>query len=161
MARLGAQEYQAGHRTTERDVLLSEAVRRDVQVVTGSIVLLAESICLCSIPYSMLKLNIHSTAAPSQALSLSCTTLSTHSQTNTSSRPTRSPRPTNRKLHQMIHKRLQTDIVRENRLRRLAHTTIAASRVRGRGIELRQQEAGLGAAGVADDEAGEWEAVLD
>ena len=61
----------------------------------------------------------------------------------------------------MIHKRLQTDVVREDGLRSLAHTTVATSGV-GRGrVEFGEKEAGLGSAGVADDEAGKGEAVLD
>lgn len=61
----------------------------------------------------------------------------------------------------MIHKRLQTDIIRENRLRRLAHATIAASRVGSGWVQLGKQETGLGTAGIADDEAWKWEAILD
>lgn len=61
----------------------------------------------------------------------------------------------------MIHKRLQTNIVRENRLRGLAHTTVAASRVRGRWVEFGEKETCLRAASVADDEARQWEAILD
>ena len=77
----------------------------------------------------------------------------------------KSARPTNSKLHQVIHKSLQTDIVRENRLRRLRHpATVPAARrarVRRTGVQFREQEARLRAPGVADDEAGEGEAVLD
>ena len=61
----------------------------------------------------------------------------------------------------MVHERLQADVVGEDCLRRLAHATVGARRVRRRGVELGQQEAGLRAAGVADDEAGQGEAVLD
>ena len=61
----------------------------------------------------------------------------------------------------MVHKRLQANIVRENGLRSLAHAAVAAGRVSGGRVEFREQEAGLGAAGVADDEAREGEAVLD
>ena len=61
----------------------------------------------------------------------------------------------------MIHKRLQTDIVREDRLRSLAHSAVATGGVRRGRVEFGEQETGLGAAGVADDEAREGEAVLD
>lgn len=61
----------------------------------------------------------------------------------------------------MIHKSLQTNIVREDRLGRLTDTTVAASRMRSGRVELREQETGLGPAGIADDEAGQREAVLD
>ena len=61
----------------------------------------------------------------------------------------------------MIHKRLQTNIIRENRLRALTDPSVRGARVRGAGIELGEQEAGLRAAGVADDEAREGKAVLD
>jgi hypothetical protein len=61
----------------------------------------------------------------------------------------------------MIHKRLQTDIVRKDRLCSLAHTTVATSGV-GRGrVEFGEEETGLGSASVADDEARKREAVLD
>ena len=61
----------------------------------------------------------------------------------------------------MVHKRLQANIVRENGLGGLAHAAVAAARVGGGGVEFGEQETGLGAAGVADDEAREGEAVLD
>lgn len=61
----------------------------------------------------------------------------------------------------MIHERLQTDIVREDSLRGLANATVALCSVGGGGVQLAEQEASLGAAGVADDEAGKGEAVLD
>jgi len=61
----------------------------------------------------------------------------------------------------MIHKRLQADVVREDGLRVLAHATIAAGRVSGGRVELGEQETGLRATGVANDEAWQWEAVLD
>ena len=72
-------------------------------------------------------------------------------------------RPTNGKLHQMIHKRLQTNIIRENRLRALTHTTIPTrtTRMRRRWIELGEQETGLRSASVADNETGKRETVLD
>lgn len=61
----------------------------------------------------------------------------------------------------MIHKRLQAHIVRENRLCRLRNTAVATSRMRGRRVELGEEESGLRATSVAYDEAGEGEAVLD
>lgn len=61
----------------------------------------------------------------------------------------------------MIHKRLQADVVSENRLRRLADTSVARGSVRRRWVELGEQETGLGAAGIADDESRQREAVLD
>ena len=56
----------------------------------------------------------------------------------------------------MVHKRLQTHVVGEDRLRRLRHPAVPArrTRVRGRRVELGEQETRLGAASVADDEAG-------
>lgn len=57
-------------------------------------------------------------------------------------------------LHQMLHKRLQTDIVGEDCLRVLAHTTVcAAGRVRGRRVKLREQETCLGTARITDDKS--------
>lgn len=71
-------------------------------------------------------------------------------------------RPTYSKLHQMIHERLQADVVGEDGLGRLGHAAIARGRRVRRGrVELGEQETGLGAACVADDEAWEGEAVLD
>lgn len=62
----------------------------------------------------------------------------------------------------MVHERLQAHIIRENCLRRLRNATVSTGRgVRGRWVELGEQETGLGAVGVADDEAGEREAVLN
>jgi len=65
----------------------------------------------------------------------------------------------------MIHESLQTDIVGENRLRRLRHPAAVPAarrtRVRRTGVQLGEQETRLRAARVADDEAGEGEAVLD
>jgi hypothetical protein len=51
-----------------------------------------------------------------------------------------SARPTNSKLHQMIHKRLQTNIIRKYRLRRLRHTPVPRRRTRMRRarVELRE-----------------------
>lgn len=69
--------------------------------------------------------------------------------------------PTHSELHEMIHKRLQANIVREDGLSSLAHAAIAASRMRGGRVEFGEEETGLRAAGIADDEAREWEAVLD
>jgi hypothetical protein len=69
--------------------------------------------------------------------------------------------PAHSKLHQMIHKRLQTNVVCEDRLRGLAHTTVAASRMRGRWVEFGEKEARLRPASVAHDEARQWEAVLN
>lgn len=61
----------------------------------------------------------------------------------------------------MVHESLQTDIIREDGLCRLTDTAIGAGRVRGRRVELGQQETSLRATGVADDESGQREAVLD
>jgi hypothetical protein len=61
----------------------------------------------------------------------------------------------------MIHERLQADIIRENRLSSLTDAAIAGTRVGGGRVEFGEQETGLGAAGVADDETREGEAVLD
>lgn len=46
--------------------------------------------------------------------------------------------PTDSKLHQVVHESLQTDIVRENGLRRLTHAAVGAGRVRGGRIQLSQ-----------------------
>ena len=71
-------------------------------------------------------------------------------------------RKSNSQLHEMIHESLQADVVGEDGLGRLGHAAIARGRRVRRGrVELGEQETGLGAAGVADDEAGEREAVLD
>ena len=61
----------------------------------------------------------------------------------------------------MVHKGLQADIVCEDGLRSLADAAVARRGVRGGRVELGEQETGLGTACVADDETGEWEAVLD
>lgn len=62
----------------------------------------------------------------------------------------------------MIHKGLQANIIREDRLCSLRHAAVArGARVRGRRVELGEQETSLRAASVADDEARKWEAVLD
>lgn len=61
----------------------------------------------------------------------------------------------------MVHKRLQTNIVCEDRLRSLAYTTVTACRMGSGWVELGQEETGLGATRVADDEAWEGKAVLD
>jgi len=64
-------------------------------------------------------------------------------------------------FHQVIHERLQTNIVGEDGLCRLTDTAVRARRVRCRRIELGEQETGLRTAGVTDDETGQREAVLD
>lgn len=61
----------------------------------------------------------------------------------------------------MVHERLQTDIIREDSLRRLAHTAVALRCVRCRGVKLAEQETGLRASGVANNETRQREAVLD
>ena len=66
-----------------------------------------------------------------------------------------------RQLHQMIHKRLQANIVGKDRLCRLAHTTIALCSMRCRRIELGQQETRLRTTSVTDNETRQREAVLD
>lgn len=79
-----------------------------------------------------------------------------------SSTAQRSSSAAHSELHQVVHERLQTDIIGEDGLCSLLHTTIACrARVRRRGVELGEQETGLRTAGVADDETGQWEAVLD
>lgn len=62
----------------------------------------------------------------------------------------------------MLHERLQADVVREDRLRSLAHAAVrSGARVSSAGVELREEETRLTAAGVADDEAGEGESLAD
>ena len=61
----------------------------------------------------------------------------------------------------MIHKSLQADVVGENRLSRLADTSVARRGVRRRRVELGEQKTGLGATGITDDESRQREAVLD
>ena len=61
----------------------------------------------------------------------------------------------------MIHKSLQADVVSENRLCRLADTSVARRGVRRRWVEFGEQETSLGAASIADDESWQREAVLD
>lgn len=62
----------------------------------------------------------------------------------------------------MVHERLQRHIIREDGLCRLrTNTAIRPSRVRSRGIELREEEASLRAAGVADNETWQWETVSE
>jgi hypothetical protein len=61
----------------------------------------------------------------------------------------------------MIHKSLQADIVGEDGLGGLTDTAVARGRVRGRGVEFGEEETGLRATGVTDDESGQGEAVLD
>lgn len=65
------------------------------------------------------------------------------------------------KLHQMLHERLQRDVIGEDGLRALTYTAVATSRVRGAGVEFAKQEAGLRATSVTDNEARKWEAILD
>ena len=64
-------------------------------------------------------------------------------------------------LHQVIHEGLQADVVGEDRLSGLSDAAVAAARVRCAGVELGEEETGLRAASVADDESGQGEAVLD
>ena len=54
---------------------------------------------------------------------------------------------------QVLHKDLQTDVVRENRLagRTAACTVQTTGHVRCRWVQLGEEEAGLGAALIADD----------
>lgn len=61
-------------------------------------------------------------------------------------------------LHQVVHECLQRDVISEDGLRRHT-TTISARGVCGRRIQLRQQETGLRATGVTDDEPGQRETV--
>lgn len=61
----------------------------------------------------------------------------------------------------MIHESLQADVVGENGLGGLGNAAVAARRVRSAGVELGEQETGLRAAGVTDDETGQGETVLD
>ncbi len=61
-------------------------------------------------------------------------------------------------LHQVVHECLQRDVISEDGLRRHT-TTISASSVCGRGVQLRQQETGLRATGVTNDESRQRETV--
>jgi len=61
----------------------------------------------------------------------------------------------------VIHKRLQADIVCEDRLRTLTDTAVRARGVSGTGVEFAKQETSLGATCVANDEAWEREAILN
>jgi hypothetical protein len=61
----------------------------------------------------------------------------------------------------VVHKSLQADIVGENRLSSLRDATVAAGSVRRAGVEFGEQEASLGSASIANDEAGKREAVLN
>ena len=74
---------------------------------------------------------------------------------------TRLARSTNSQLHQMVHKRLQADIVREYRLRSLRNTAIRARLMCRTGVKLRQQETRLRTARITNNESGQWESVLD
>ena len=67
----------------------------------------------------------------------------------------------NSQLHQMIHECLQTNVIREDGLRRLAHTTVALCRMRCRWVELAEQETRLRASSIANNETRQREAVLD
>jgi len=60
----------------------------------------------------------------------------------------------------VIHECLQADIIREDGLRRRA-AILALACVRSRRVELREQESRLRTTGVANDETGQWEAVLN
>jgi hypothetical protein len=70
-------------------------------------------------------------------------------------------RSADRQLHQVVHECLQADVVGENRLSILCDAAVAAGSVRCAGVELGEQETGLRSTGVADDETGQREAVLD
>ena len=60
----------------------------------------------------------------------------------------------------MVHKRLQRHIIREDGLRRLGtNTSIRSSGVGSRGVELREKETSLRAAGVTDNETWQRETV--
>ena len=60
----------------------------------------------------------------------------------------------------MLHERLQADIVCEDCLRSLRNTAIRpCGCMCGRRVKLRQQESRLRAAGVADDETRQREAI--
>lgn len=61
----------------------------------------------------------------------------------------------------MVHKGLQADVVGENRLSSLRNATVAAGSVRRARVEFGEQEASLGSAGVANNETGKRESVLD
>jgi hypothetical protein len=61
----------------------------------------------------------------------------------------------------VVHKGLQADIVGENRLGSLRDATVAAGSVRRAGVEFGEQESSLRTTGVANNEAGKREAVLD
>lgn len=61
-------------------------------------------------------------------------------------------------LHQVIHECLQRDVISEDGLR--GHTTtVSAGSVRGRRVQLGQQETGLRATGVTDNKPGQRETV--
>lgn len=64
-------------------------------------------------------------------------------------------------LHQVVHKGLQADVVGENGLCGLADAAVCARRVRGRGVELGEEETCLRTTGVADNETRQREAILD
>ena len=75
--------------------------------------------------------------------------------------PTTLVRAADRQLHQVVHECLQADIVGENRLSSLRDATVAAGSVCCAGVELGEQETSLRSTGIANDETGKREAVLD
>lgn len=65
-------------------------------------------------------------------------------------------------LHEVLHKRLQRDVVGEDGLGGLgSDTAVCPRRVRRRRVQLGEQETSLGSAGIADNEAREGEAIRD
>lgn len=67
----------------------------------------------------------------------------------------------NNLLHQVIHEGLQRHVIRENCLGALGWCTVGSCGVRGRRIQLGQQETGLGTACVTNDETRKRETVRD
>lgn len=70
-------------------------------------------------------------------------------------------RSTDSKLHEMVHKRLQADIICEDGLSCLTDTSVRGRSMRSRGIQLSEQETSLRATSIADDESWKRETVLN
>jgi hypothetical protein len=70
-------------------------------------------------------------------------------------------RTADRQLHQVVHKRLQADIIREDGLCSLRDAAICACLMCRRRVEFREKETRLGTTSIADNEAGQGEAVLN
>lgn len=65
------------------------------------------------------------------------------------------------RLHQMVHKALQRNIVCEYSLSSLCTSTVGVSRMRCRRVKLRKEESGLRPIGITYDESRERETILD